>query len=78
MPLERLDLGGGLGIRYRDEEPPAIADYAAMVTRITGNLGVQLSFEPGRAIVGNAGVLLARSSISSRASVIASSSWTRQ
>jgi diaminopimelate decarboxylase len=60
VPLERLDLGGGLGIRYRDEEPPAIADYGAMVTRIFGNLGAQLSFEPGRAIVGNAGVLLAK------------------
>jgi diaminopimelate decarboxylase len=60
VPLERLDLGGGLGIRYRDEEPPAIADYGAAVTRIFGNLGAALSFEPGRAIVGNAGVLLAK------------------
>ncbi|HEX4193734.1 MAG TPA: diaminopimelate decarboxylase, partial [Stellaceae bacterium] len=59
VPLERLDLGGGLGIRYRDEEPPAIADYGAMVTRIFGNSGAKLSFEPGRAIIGNAGVLLA-------------------
>ena len=60
VPLERLDLGGGLGIRYRDEAPPAIADYGAMVNRIFGNLGAALSFEPGRAIVGNAGVLLAQ------------------
>jgi len=60
VPLERLDLGGGLGIRYRDEDPPGIAEYGAMVTRIFGNLGAHLSFEPGRAIVGNAGVLLAR------------------
>jgi diaminopimelate decarboxylase len=59
VPLERLDLGGGLGIRYADETPPKIADYAAMVTRIAGNLGAAISFEPGRAIVGNAGVLVA-------------------
>jgi len=60
IKLERLDLGGGLGIRYRDEAPPAIEAYAAMVKRITGNLGAQLSFEPGRYLVGNAGVLVAR------------------
>ena len=60
VPLERLDLGGGLGIRYADETPPAIADYGAMVARIAGNLGAALSFEPGRALVGNAGVLVAQ------------------
>jgi diaminopimelate decarboxylase len=60
VPLERLDLGGGLGIRYRDETPPAIGEYGAMVNRVLGNLGAALSFEPGRALVGNAGVLLAR------------------
>ena len=53
----RLDLGGGLGIRYRDETPPAIEDYAALVKRLTDGLGVGLAFEPGRALVGNAGVL---------------------
>jgi diaminopimelate decarboxylase len=60
MTLERLDLGGGLGIRYRDERPPPIEDYAALVKRLTDNLGVSLAFEPGRALVGNAGALLAR------------------
>jgi diaminopimelate decarboxylase len=60
IPLERLDLGGGIGIRYQDETPPAIADYAAAVKRIVGNLGATLSFEPGRYLVGNAGVLVAR------------------
>jgi diaminopimelate decarboxylase len=60
IELERLDLGGGLGIRYRDEDPPSIEAYAAMVKRVTGNLGAQLSFEPGRYLVGNAGVLVAR------------------
>ncbi len=60
LTLERLDLGGGIGIRYRDETPPAFEDYAALVKRLTDGLGVSLAFEPGRAIVGNAGVLLAR------------------
>jgi len=56
----RLDLGGGLGIRYRDERPVAIEDYAALVKRLTHGLGASLAFEPGRFIVGNAGVLVAR------------------
>jgi len=60
VPLARRDLGGGRGSRYRDETPPAKRDSGAMVTRIFGNLGASLSFEPGRALVGNAGVLLAR------------------
>ena len=60
VKLERLDLGGGIGIRYRDEEPPAIEDYAAVVRRLTKDLDVRLSFEPGRYLVGNAGVLVSR------------------
>jgi diaminopimelate decarboxylase len=60
VKLERLDLGGGIGIRYRDEDPPAIEPYAESVKRITGNLGATLSFEPGRWLVGNAGVLVAK------------------
>jgi diaminopimelate decarboxylase len=58
--IERLDLGGGIGIRYRDEEPPSFEDYAALVKRTTSGLGVSLALEPGRALVGNAGALLAR------------------
>ncbi len=58
--LERLDLGGGLGIRYRDEVPPAIEDYAALALRLSDGMGLSLAVEPGRVIVGNAGVLLAR------------------
>jgi diaminopimelate decarboxylase len=58
--IARLDLGGGIGIRYRDETPLAFEDYAALVKRFTDGLGASLAFEPGRAIVGNAGVLLAR------------------
>jgi diaminopimelate decarboxylase len=60
IALSRLDLGGGLGIRYRDETPPGIEDYAAMVTRLTRGLDVALAFEQGRWIAGNAGILVAR------------------
>jgi diaminopimelate decarboxylase len=60
IALTRLDLGGGIGIRYRDEAPVAIEDYAAMVKRLTDGLDVSLGFEPGRFIAGNAGVLVAR------------------
>ncbi len=59
--VERLDLGGGLGARYRAEShPPAIEDYAALARRLTHNLSFKLAFEPGRALVANAGVLLSR------------------
>jgi diaminopimelate decarboxylase len=60
IPLSRLDFGGGLGIRYHNERPPAIEDYAALVKRVTGGLDIELEFEPGRWLVGNAGVLVAR------------------
>jgi len=56
--IRRLDLGGGLGIPYRDEAPPEPGDYAAMIRRVTGNLGCEIALEPGRLIVGNAGVLV--------------------
>lgn len=59
-PISRIDLGGGLGITYRDEIPPSPADYAAMVDETVGHLGCELMLEPGRFIVGNAGVLVAR------------------
>ncbi|MGF1457205.1 MAG: diaminopimelate decarboxylase [Alphaproteobacteria bacterium] len=60
--IERVDLGGGLGIPYESDKaaPPLPADYAAMVKPIMGDLGCRLIFEPGRMIVGNAGVLLSR------------------
>lgn len=57
--ITHVDLGGGLGVPYRrDETPPTPADYGAMVARVTKDWGVRLMFEPGRVIVGNAGVLL--------------------
>ncbi len=60
--IERLDLGGGLGIPYtRDNTaPPLPLDYGAMVKRILGHLDVEIEIEPGRLISGNAGVLVAR------------------
>ena len=58
--VSRLDLGGGLGIVYRDEIPPDVADYAAVVREATRGLGLHLVLEPGRALVGNAGVLVSR------------------
>lgn len=58
--LEHIDLGGGLGIRYRDEMPPAIADYAAALLGVLHGRSEKLILEPGRALVGNAGVLLTR------------------
>jgi diaminopimelate decarboxylase len=60
--ISHVDFGGGLGIPYYLDRaaPPAPADYAAMVKRLTHNLGCTLMFEPGRMIVGNAGILVAR------------------
>ena len=58
--LERLDFGGGIGIRYRDETPPTIEEYAGVIRQMTRGLDVEVAFEPGRYIVGNAGVLATR------------------
>ncbi len=60
--IDRLDLGGGLGIPYTrsNEAPPLPVDYGAMVRRTVGHLGCEIEIEPGRLISGNAGVLLSR------------------
>jgi diaminopimelate decarboxylase len=59
--IDHLDLGGGLGIPYFHEaEPPAPAAYGAMVNRVFDGMDIGLSFEPGRLICGNAGVLVSR------------------
>jgi len=60
IAVDRLDLGGGLGIAYRGETPPDLAAYAALVKGTVGNLGVALAFEPGRLLVGEAGALVAK------------------
>jgi diaminopimelate decarboxylase len=61
LTVQRLDLGGGLGVPYfNSPAPPTPADYAAMVADAVGNLDIDLAFEPGRVIAANAGVLVAR------------------
>lgn len=61
-PIERLDLGGGLGISYGGPgaNPPHPDDYSALIRRVASGLDVRLIFEPGRMIAGNAGVLVAK------------------
>ncbi|WP_413205613.1 diaminopimelate decarboxylase [Rhodospirillum sp. A1_3_36] len=60
--LERVDLGGGLGVPYRRSDPssPPPADYAAMVKEVLGDLGIKIVCEPGRLIAGNAGMLVSK------------------
>lgn len=59
LSVERLDLGGGLGVPYfNNPEPPSPADFAAMVGEVTKGLPVKLAFEPGRVIAANAGVMV--------------------
>lgn len=59
LSVERLDLGGGLGVPYfNSPEPPSPAEFAAMVGEVTQGLPVTLAFEPGRVIAANAGVLV--------------------
>jgi diaminopimelate decarboxylase len=60
IKLEHLDLGGGLGIRYDEETPPSIADYAQALLGTLQGRSEKLIVEPGRVLVGNAGVLLTR------------------
>jgi diaminopimelate decarboxylase len=58
--IRHLDLGGGLGVQYRDEQPPLAADYIAAVRKRIEGRDLSLVFEPGRFIVANAGALLTR------------------
>ena len=58
--LQHLDLGGGLGIRYQDEAPPLPAEQAALILDRVRDLPYEIVLEPGRAIVGNAGILLTK------------------
>ena len=58
--LQHLDLGGGLGVRYRDEQPASVGEYMAAVKQRLGHRNLQLIFEPGRYIAANSGVLLTR------------------
>ena len=58
--IDRIDIGGGLGIPYGREEAPSPTAYAELVTHYLGDLGCHLMLEPGRLIVGNAGLMVAR------------------
>ncbi len=60
IKLHHLDLGGGLGIRYQDEQPPSPKDYVSALLQRLSNKPYQISLEPGRAIAGNAGILVTR------------------
>ncbi len=60
ITIQHLDLGGGLGIRYQDENPPLPADQAAALLARLSDLPYEVLIEPGRAIVGNAGILVTR------------------
>lgn len=58
LPLKRIDFGGGLGIQYNDETPPDLTEYAQAVSEAMQGLDAECIFEPGRFLVGNAGVLV--------------------
>jgi diaminopimelate decarboxylase len=58
IPLQYIDLGGGLGIRYRDESPPTVAEYAAALSGLLAGRSEILILEPGRILSANAAVLL--------------------
>lgn len=60
ITLDHIDIGGGLGINYQGEEPPARAEYANVILETMKGYDVELLMEPGRSIVGNAGILLTR------------------
>ena len=60
IDLRYLDVGGGLGVRYSNQEPPTRTEYARLVSKMVRKLGVHLLLEPGRSIIAPAGVLLTR------------------
>jgi len=60
IEIRMIDIGGGLGIRYRDETPPTHQEFATLLMPALRETGVTVLLEPGRSIVGNAGVLLTR------------------
>jgi diaminopimelate decarboxylase len=60
IEIRMVDVGGGLGIRYREEAPPTHREYATVLLPALRELGVTVLLEPGRSIVGNAGLLLTR------------------
>ena len=60
IKITHIDIGGGLGIRYRDETPPPVAEYIKALSGCLGDRKQKILFEPGRSLVGNTGILLTR------------------
>ena len=60
IAIDHLDIGGGLGVTYRDETPPPVADYVTAIKNRISNRNLALYFEPGRSIAANSGVLLTK------------------
>ncbi len=60
IAISHIDIGGGVGIRYKDETPPTIAEYASHLLKLMGARKQSILMEPGRALVGSAGILLTR------------------
>jgi len=60
LPIQYLDIGGGLGITYKDEGPPAPSEYAEALRPLLGALDCTVVLEPGRSLVGNAGILVTK------------------
>jgi len=58
--IKYLDMGGGLGITYADETPPPLSEYAGTITQQLKGMNIQLILEPGRVLVGNAGILVTK------------------
>jgi diaminopimelate decarboxylase len=60
IEVSHVDIGGGLGIRYRDELPPSVSEFVQALSACLGDRSQKILLEPGRSLVGNAGILLAR------------------
>jgi diaminopimelate decarboxylase len=60
IELEHIDIGGGIGIDYMNDNPPSFSDYTNSIKEVLGNRQIQIIFEPGRAIVGKAGILVTK------------------
>jgi len=60
IELEHIDIGGGIGIDYMNDNPPSFSDYTNSLKEVLGNRQIQIIFEPGRAIVGKAGILVTK------------------
>ncbi len=67
--IKYLDMGGGLGITYDDESPPQPGEYAEVIVSAIKDLSVQIILEPGRVIVGNAGILVTRALYKKKGSI---------